>query len=821
MKPTPFYSIPNVLVFLTAAKRCLSNKLFLATALAAGFSSYSFGQTTYWIPTMESTATEEVYVYGTKLPEKFGEALAPKGQIVTHEIEGLTHRFIDVSVDWDTGSTSNPAGQGIVSIHRKGKGVGQDWLPGIPQLSDDSAAVKALNAAVSKDFKSWRIADLLILIADGEGNPNLKLRLPISEENQIKARMRTIAESTRQGQYFPKQVQIPTDLDAMRREILALGNLGRRDPNYRKNNKVANDLSGDMTTSRDHGLEKIFKNNPTPPYFNDLVLHPKLNLAAQYMAEYYAKTDGNAGMPYDQKHDAPGEVWAGAKMDKVGDRGRYFAPGVTSLQEGLGGPMKPDGAPELWMKSETHYRPWFNIKSEAKSMGLGVARTKKGWFFCKLSGGQLPDSVGSPAQSGKGEDNSTTGTAVTKVGKGTIGGGEKTKVGKGTIGGRPFDPLNTGGTPLPSPGEKSAHAGSDNADPKWIHRRTLDYSHSVSSVDFMPVIAKQHLAIGLDNGHVIRRAGADNVVVMDAHTDRVTIVKWSPNGAMIASASDDKTVKIWQAANGKMLHDLTGHTDKVHAISWSPDGKKIVSGSPDNSVRIWDVSTGANLKTHTLPSSPSFLQYPRVEWSPDGTKLAAHTNAEGIFVWDNTGKHIRTFGTYGSGNTRGWAWSPDSTKIAWASDDGLNIGDFAVKQMSLYSKHESRVESVEWSPDGRHIVTTSTKRVNNVKDDAVLIWDATKRAVVHKLAASLTSGLSKAWWSPNSRTIASGAWNGNLLIWDATTGASLATIVDPNPENGAGLRGFSWSPDSRHIATAKGDHTVRISVEVARGTHRR
>jgi hypothetical protein len=205
---------------------------------------------------------------------------------------------------------------------------------------------------------------------------------------QYKDQMLALSKDTKAGTYYDT-VQVPSDLDGFRSLALAVGNLGRRDPDYRKKHgeKLATDLSGatvfipkDPANGRpEDETSKIFKNQETPPYFKDVVFNDALNKAAQFQAEYMASI-GNFS------HDGP-DSFQGDSMKGPGDRVKHF--GYT----GGGGEITavstdPSAFPETWMQSDTHFRGWFNIGSELREIGFGIAKGKDGkWYACVVGNG--------------------------------------------------------------------------------------------------------------------------------------------------------------------------------------------------------------------------------------------------------------------------------------------------------------------------------------------------------------------------------------------------------------------------------------------------
>ena len=124
---------------------------------------------------------------------------------------------------------------------------------------------------------------------------------------------------------------------------------------------------------------------------------------------------------------------------------------------------------------------------------------------------------------------------------------------------------------------------------------------------------------------------------LNKHTNPVNAVSFSPNGKILASASSDRTVKLWGVTKGNLLTTLKGHNKSIWSVNFSPNGKIIASASDDLTVKLWNIN-GTELKT--LEGHENFV-YDAI-FSPDG-KIMASAGSEGrIKLWHLDSKQLQT-----------------------------------------------------------------------------------------------------------------------------------------------------------------------------------
>lgn len=286
--------------------------------------------------------------------------------------------------------------------------------------------------------------------------------------------------------------------------------------------------------------------------------------------------------------------------------------------------------------------------------------------------------------------------------------------------------------------------------------------------------------------------------VLEAHIGTITAVAFDPAGKRIASVGQDRVVRLWDAASGELLRELSGHQDEIIAVAFSADGNRVFSFGAwnDGMMRTWDAESGE------LASNLAMSRYAAyaVAVRPDGAKVAYTSPDNSVIVIDPLAGQIELELVGHSGTIRSLAFDHSGLRLASASEDGTvrvwDLTDGSV--VHELTRDGLPVWAVAFHPD-------ATEVVGAFQDGVIEAWNAETGEVAWAMVGHSAVVYDLAFDASGDR-LASVSFDKTVRVWNALTGASEAVLQGHDQA----VRCVAFAPDNERLVTGSNDRTLRL-----------
>lgn len=275
------------------------------------------------------------------------------------------------------------------------------------------------------------------------------------------------------------------------------------------------------------------------------------------------------------------------------------------------------------------------------------------------------------------------------------------------------------------------------------------------------------------------------VQILEGHSHWVTVVEICADNKRVASGSVDGTLKIWDLPSGKTIFTLEGHSNWITAIAITPDSKFIVSGSRDNTIRIWNLETGKLLLTFGEHDE----DITALQISSDGSLLVSASRDGIIKLWDmNTNRCRISFG-HRLNEIKDVAIMPDNIRILTASVHGNILVWDLVSGQIIHMLHGNGI--------------FNATQFHSQNEDALRKISYTQNPLLFHGNYGSISALSI---SSDGKLAVSSHQDGNIRVWDINSGTVMQTLVG---HSGA-VTDVVMTSDGNIAVSSSKDYTLKV-----------
>lgn len=277
---------------------------------------------------------------------------------------------------------------------------------------------------------------------------------------------------------------------------------------------------------------------------------------------------------------------------------------------------------------------------------------------------------------------------------------------------------------------------------------------------------------------------------LSGHTEPITSLAWSPDGAYLASGAEDREIRIWNALSGEAEQVLKGSSESITSVAWA-GANRVVSSSRDAVVRLWNTTTGT-LLADIKNNADALPLINALEWSHDGQYAIGGGRDGSIFVWRASDWQLTSQTKASLRPVNALAWSPKGDLLLTGTDDNVvgvwswpDLVNIEAIEIPIRENYPEGITSIAWSGKDELVAIASRSAI-------VQVWDA----ATWTLRWQAESGCSAVAWSPNGEWLACAT--GGVDFW-TKDGTGLITSRLFRGVFAAGTYCLAWFPDNDHL----------------------